>query len=137
MGLLEYVFILFGVIILIGDIYFGYLSFLLHFGKHGTCTGYLQTTQREKNKIVRRRIYKDYLNYSYVYRVNGIAYTRSGGTPGKGNILPRTVTIIYVSKKPELAYIKNLTTPTQTIIFFMLLPLTLLWFAAVFGVLLN
>ena len=78
------------------------------------CKGYLQKTTQYRNKYVgtrNGRWYKHYIDYKYVYRVDGRAYEISGGSPGTKSILRTSVDMVYQTNNPKYAYIKNLHPP--------------------------
>ena len=123
-----YIVLFVGIIIFLFDLYFAFISF--GFFKKGCkkCKGYLVHTVRRKNIYKRRFFYKNYLNFVYVYCVNGKEYHISEGVPGKKSNIGSVVDVIYQKKNPKFAYIRNLTFPNQPIIAVLLCPT---WFILV------
>ncbi len=115
-----------GIMLFLLDIYFVYVTLGFRKNKCNKCKGYLSTITQHKNHYVggkAGRLYDNYLNYVYVYRINGKEYRISGGIPGtKGNI-SSSVDIIYQKKNPKLAYINKFTFPIQPIVAILLCPL--------------
>ena len=124
--MLGYMAIFVGSVLFFLDVYFIYISLGFRKTKCAKCKGYLASTNQHKNHYVggkSGRFYKHYLDYVYVYRVNGTEYHISGGISGtKGNIRS-AVDIIYQKNNPKLAYINKLTLPIQPIIAISLFPL--------------
>ena len=94
-----YIVLFVGIIIFLFDLYFAFISF--GFFKKGCkkCKGYLVHTVRRKNIYKRRFFYKNYLNFVYVYCVNGKEYHISEGVPGKKVIL---VQLLMLSIKKRI-----------------------------------
>ena len=115
-----------GIILFLADVYFIFVSVGFRKKQCKRCRGYLVNTVQRKNHYSggkAGRIYKNYSDYDYVYRVDGKEYHIYGGVPGvKGNI-SRVVDIVYQKKNPKLAYIHRLTFPIQPIIAVLLSPL--------------
>ena len=125
-GMLGYIAIFVGIVLFFLDVYFIYIALSFRKNKCNQCKGYLASTNQHKNHYVggkSGRFYRHYLDYVYVYRVNGKEYRISGGVPGtKGNIRS-AVDIIYQKNNPQFAYIDKLTFPVQPIIAILLFPL--------------
>ena len=124
--MLGYVTILVGSVLFFLDVYFIYISLCFRKNKCAKCNGYLESTNQHKNRYVggkSGRFYKHYLDYIYVYRVNGTEYRISGGVSGTKGNLRSAVDIIYQKNNPKLAYISKLTLPIQPIIAILLFPL--------------
>ena len=121
-----YVIVSVGIVFFLLDIYFVYISLGFRKNKCKKCKGYLVNTIQHKNHYVggkTGRFYQYYLDYVYVYRVNGTEYRISGGIPGtKGNIRS-SVDIVYQKRNPKFAYISKLTLPIQPIAATALFPL--------------
>ena len=120
-----YVTIGIGITVLFFDLYFAWIS--CGFLKNNTrkCKGYLVNTLQQRDVYVGGkggRFHKHYLDYEYVYRVNGKEYRISGGVPGTKANLRQSVDIVYQSRKPQLAYIRDLTIPYQPITAILLCP---------------
>ena len=80
--------------------------------------GYLTETIGEKNVYKggrNGRWHKNWVNYFYSYRVNGISYIIEGGCSGTKQGLRTSVKIIYQKKHPKRAYIKGMTIPMNII----------------------
>ena len=124
--MLGHVALFVGMIIFLADVYFVFVSIRFRKSQCKRCRGYLVNTVQRKNHYSggkAGRIYKNYSDYDYVYRVDGKEYHICGGVPGvKGNI-SRVVDIVYQKKNPKLAYIHRLTFPIQPIIAVLLSPL--------------
>ena len=124
-----YIVILIGIVFFLIDAYLVYVSLGFRKSTCKTCKGYLDNVTRHKDHYAggkAGRFYKSYLDYVYVYRVNGQEYRISGGVPGAKENLPSSVDIVYQQKNPKLAYIKKLTFPIQPIVALLLLPLWIL-----------
>ena len=83
-----------------------------------TANGYLTETISEKNVYKgghNGRWHKNWVNYVYSYRVNGISYTIEGGGSGTKQGLSTVVKIIYQKKHPKRAYIRGMTIPMNII----------------------
>ncbi len=126
MNILGLISLLMGAVLFVAEI----PLFMIFIGFRGSnchrCSGYLKKQEHKKNKYVGAksgRFYKDYIEYVYVYNVNGKEYTISGGAPGKKGDLPGNVKVIYQKNKPKYAYINKLTLPVQPIVFVILLPI--------------
>lgn len=120
------IFLLIGVVLFLAEIPLFLIFVGFRNGNCCRCNGYLKKEKHEKNKYVGAkcgRFYKDYIEYVYVYNVNGKEYTISGGAPGKTGDLPGNVKVIYQKSKPKYAYINKLTLPIQPIVFALLLPI--------------
>lgn len=111
------------IVVFVAEVYLLFVSLGFRKSKCSKCKGYLKIAQQRQNVYIRRLFYKNYLNYTYEYRVNGKLYSISGGVPGvKGN-LKSVVDIRYQQRNPKLAYISHLTIPMKPIIFVLLLPI--------------
>lgn len=116
---LRIFFLIIAIAVLLIDIYLFYRS--LGYRRHlcGKCKGYLKDTKQLKNVYLPSagfaRFYKRYIEFVYVYRVDGKEYFVDGGAPGVKNILRNTVDIIYQKKNPKRAYIKDLSFPYEGI----------------------
>ena len=124
--MLGYVAICVGTALLFLDVYLVYISLGFRKNNCNKCKGYLASTTQYHNHYVGGKIgkfYKDYLEYVYVYRVNGTEYRISDGNPGTKGNMNSSVDIIYQKNNPKLAYIKELTFPIQPIIAILLFPL--------------
>ncbi len=121
-----YIAIFVGTVLFVLDVYMAYISLGFRKSNCHKCKGYLVNTNQQMNHYAggkAGRFYKHYLDYEYVYHVNGAEYRISGGVPGtKGNI-SSSVDIIYQKKNPKLAFVHNLTLPIQPIVAILLLPL--------------
>lgn len=85
------------------------------------CKGYLQKTTQYRNKYVggkNGRWYKHYIDYTYVYRVDGKAYEISDGSPGTKSNLRTSVDVVYQIKNPKYAYIRNPHPPIVPLLMF-------------------
>ena len=94
------------------------------------CKGYLANTIQHKNYYsggAGGKFYEHYLDYDYVYRVNGKEYHISGGVHGVRSNISQVVDIVYQKKNPKLAYIHRLTFPIQPIIALLLSPLCVMF----------
>ncbi len=113
--------------VLIIDIYLFNRS--LGYRRHlcGKCKGYLKNTIQLKNVYLPSssfaRFYKRYIEYVYVYRVDGKEYFLDGGNPGTKKVLRNCVDIIYQKRKPERAYISDMTFPVESVYACLLCPL--------------
>ena len=112
--------------VLIIDIYLFNRS--LGYRRHlcGKCKGYLWETKQLKNVYIGRKyagFYKRYIEYVYVYRVDGKEYFIDGSGPGTKNGLRNCVDIIYQKKKPQRAYISDMTFPIESVYACLLCPL--------------
>ena len=124
--MLGYVAICVGTALLFLDVYLVYISLGFRKNNCNKCKGYLASTSQYRNHYVggkAGRFYKHYLEYVYVYRVNGTEYRISGGVPGVKSNMSQVVDIVYQKKNPKLAYIHRLTSPIQPIIALLLFPL--------------
>ena len=68
---------------------------------------YLQKTEHKKNAYSggkSGRFYKNWSDASYSYRVDGVVYTISDGSPSKPNEIPTSKQVIYQKPKPKRAY---------------------------------
>lgn len=77
----------------------------------GKCKGYLKETKQLHNVYrggKHGRFYKNYIDYAYVYRVNGKEYFITDSKSGTKNNLRYTVDIVYQKKHPNRAYIDGL-----------------------------
>ncbi len=122
---MGYILLIVGIIIFIIDVYLFFIS--LNFAKKrcGKCKGFLLNTVQQKNVYVggkSGRFYKHYLNYVYIYRVNGKEYRISGGVSGTKDNISSTADVIYQKNNPKFAYIKNLTLPIQPILALIICP---------------
>ena len=105
----------------------------LGFRRHlcGKCKGYLKNTIQLKNVYLPSgsfaRFYKRYIEYVYVYRVDGKEYFVDGGVPGTKNVLRNCVDVIYQKKKPQRAYISDLYGPIEGSYACLLCPVWLLF----------
>ena len=121
--ILPYVFLLLGAISF--SLAFIFLMIAIGF-RHSTTSktnGYLERINRKQNVYIggiSGRWYKSWLDYTYIYRVDGKQYTVSSGTPGKPNNMKTVVAVIYQKKHPDFSYIKGITFPVQPIIAVML-----------------
>ena len=100
----------------------------LGFRRHlcGKCKGYLKETKQLKDVYIGvryARFYKRYIEYVYVYRVDGKEYFLDGGVPGTKNGLRNCVDIIYQKKKPQRAYISDMDFPIESVYACLLCPL--------------
>lgn len=102
-----------------------------------TCKGFLNQSVHEKDKQIRRTVFRDYVSFSYRYRVNGESYICRGGVQGKKADLPTTVQIVFQKKHPKHAYIRNVMFPIQTVVGGLLLPLGLLVLIVGIGLILG
>ena len=115
-----------GIFLFFLNLHFFLISLNFRKNRCEKCKGYL--TDITQYKDVYRggksgQFYKRFIDYAYVYRVNGKQYSVTGGNQwGKGD-LPRTVDIIYQKNHPAFAYIKGMTFPEQPIVAIMLCPL--------------
>ena len=114
-----------GVTVLFVDRYFAWIVW--GFRKNNTCTckGYLVNTLQHKDVYVggkAGRFHKHYLDYEFVYRVNGMEYRISGGVSGTKADLCHSVDIVYQKHKPQLVYIRGLTIPHQLITALLMCP---------------
>ena len=127
--MLGYGLLFFGILIFVLNLYFFFISCGFRKNQCKKCKGFLRNTIQHENIYVGMkggRFYKHFLDYLYVYRVNGKEYSISGGVPGtKRNIRP-AVEIIYQKKNPKYAYVRGLTFPIQPVIAFLLCPLWIL-----------
>lgn len=111
-------FISIGVVMMILSMRFLYIS--LHFLKSKTSQtlGFLASSEHKRNVYKggkAGRFYKDWMEYSYNYRVNGKEYEISCSNSGKPANIARVVTVTYQTKRPKYAYIKGLTFPLQPV----------------------
>ena len=123
---MGYVTIAVGLLLFLLDLYFFLVSLGFRKNRCQKCKGYLMDTTQYKDFYSggkSGRFYKRYIDYTYVYRVDGKQYFVSDGNPGTKGNLPRTVDVIYQKNHPEFAYIKNLTFPEQPIFAAALCPL--------------
>ena len=121
-----YVAICVGIALFFLDVYLVYISLGFRKNKCNKCKGYLASTSQYRNHYAggkAGRFYKHYLEYVYVYRVNGTEYRIFGGIPGTKENMNSSVDIIYQKRNPKLAYIKKLTFPIQPIVAILLFPL--------------
>ena len=123
---MGYVTVAVGIFLFLLDLYFLLISLGFRKTLCEKCKGYLTDTMQYKD-VYRGgksgRFYKRFIEYAYVYRVDGKQYSVSGGNSGTKGNLPRTVDVIYQKNHPEFAYIKDLTFPEQPIVAAMLCPL--------------
>ena len=121
-----YVLIGLGVTVLFVDIYFVWIVWGFRKNNIRTCKGYLVNTLQYRDVYVggkAGRFYKHYLDYEYVYRVNGKEYRISGGVPGAKADLRQSVDIVYQKHKPQRAYIRGLTIPHQLVTALLMCPI--------------
>lgn len=117
--ILPYVLLLFGAIVFVTAAAFLIISIGFRRSNISKTNGFLERTNRKQNVYIGGKTgkrYKSWLDYTYVYRVDGKQYTVSGGTPGKPDQLKTTVTVIYQKKHPGFSYIKGITFPIQPVI---------------------
>ena len=123
---MGYVTVAVGIFLFLLDLYFLLISLGFRKTLCEKCKGYLTDTMQYKD-VYRGgksgRFYKRFIEYAYVYRVDGKQYSVSGGNSGTKGNLPRTVDVIYQKNHPEFASIKDLTFPEQPIVAAMLCPL--------------
>ena len=96
----------------------------------GKCKGYLKEIKQLKDVYIglrTGRFYKRYIDYAYVYRVDGKEYFIDGGVPGTKNGLRNCVDIIYQKKKPQRAYISDLYGPIEGSVACFICPVWLLF----------
>ncbi len=116
--ILPYVFCFFGICFLIAAVILTVISAGFRRSNTLQTIGYLEKTNTQHNVYIggkTGRWYKNWTDYSYVYRVDGKKYTLSNGAPGKQDNLKNTVTVVYQIKHPKYAYIKDLTFPIQPV----------------------
>ncbi len=121
-----YVSIGIGITVLLFDLYLAWISWGFRKNNACKCKGYLANTLQHKNVHVGGkggRFYKHYLDYEYVYRVYGKEYRLSGSVPGTKANLRQSVDIVYQKRKPQHAYIRDLTIPYQPITALLLCPI--------------
>jgi hypothetical protein len=120
-----------GAIIFLLDLYLFFASLGYRKKNCRKCKGYLEDTTQLKNVYIggkASRFYKRWLEYTYVYSVDGKQYRVSGGVPGVRNNVKNIVDIIYQTKNPKRAYIDRLTFPLlEPVFFFILLPLWIIF----------
>ena len=84
-----------------------------------TTTGVLEKTDLKHDVFVagmRGKWYRNLLDFSYAYRVDGVRYTASGRIAGTPEQLETTVSVVYQKNRPRLAYIKGMTSPIHPIL---------------------
>ena len=84
----------------------------------GKCRGYLRNQQYFKHKWIgglNKTKVRDWVDYVYAYTVDGVLYFVEGGTHGKNENIPKTVTVIYQKKHPKRAYIERMTFPGEPV----------------------
>lgn len=114
-----------GICLLSLDIYLFYVASGYRRHLCGKCKGYLMETKQLKDVYIglrAGRFYKRYIDYVYVYRVDGKEYFIDGGVPGTKNVLRNCVDIIYQKRKPERAYISDMTFPLESLAACLLCP---------------
>ena len=119
-----------GIAVLLTDIYLFYRALCYHRHLCGKCKGYLKDTKQLKDVYIgfkAGRFYKRYIEYVYVYRVDGKEYFVDGGVPGTKNVLRNCVDVIYQKKKPQRAYISDLYGPMEGTYVCLLCPVWLLF----------
>lgn len=131
---LRIFFLFIAVGLLLIDVYLFYRA--LGYRRHlcGKCKGYLKETKQLKDVYIglrAGRFYKRYIDYVYVYRVDGKEYFIDGGVPGTKNVLRNCVDIIYQKRKPERAYISDMTFPLESLAACLLCPF---WVIFIIGV---
>ena len=117
--ILAYAFCFLGVITLVLSLVFAVISIGFRRSNTSITKGYLKKTNHRRNVYVggkSGRWYKNWLDYSYSYRVDDKQYTVSGGIPGKPDNIKSSVTVIYQKNHPDLSYIQDLTFPIQAVI---------------------
>ncbi|MBQ3490049.1 MAG: hypothetical protein IJA86_05635 [Clostridia bacterium] len=123
---MGYAAIVIGAVIFLMDLYFLFISLRFRKTRCEKCKGYLENTIQYKN-VWRGgktgKFYKRFIDYTYVYRVNGKQYYISSGNPGEKENPARVVDVIYQKNHPEFAYIKGLTFPDQPVVAAILCPL--------------
>ncbi len=124
-----------GFILFVAEVYLLFLSLNFRKSRCSKCKGYLKTTQKRQNVYIRRFFYKNYVEYTYEYRVNGNLYSISGGVSGVKGDLKTVVDIRYQTKNPKLAYIHQLTIPMQPIVLVLLFPILLIFLVCGIGLL--
>ena len=98
-----------------------FLGISLGYRKNNTCytVGYLNKKEHSKNVYVGlfagRRV-KDWVDFCYIYTVEGKQYAIKHGSPGKPDNLNNVVRIVYQKNNPNYSYIKDLTMPVQPVI---------------------
>ena len=132
MWILSIISLLFSLIIAVIEIWLIYVSYCFRPKYCKKCKGFLYQQKHIKNAKVGLyggRYIKDYLEFTYSYRVDGIEYRIASGTGGKKGDLPSTVDIVYQQKNPKRAYIKtkNLSTPFYPIVSIVLVPFFILF----------
>jgi len=124
----KIIMIVLGILLFAVDIYLFIVSLEFRSSKCCKCKGYLQNQRHLKNKKVHRGryrdpvIWKDYLEFSYVYRVENKEYTINYHKNGKYGDIPNIVTVHYSKNKPESAYIPNLTFLVEPLLCGLLFP---------------
>lgn len=115
-----------GIAVLLTDIYLFYRALCYRRHLCGKCKGYLKETKQLKDVYIglrAGRFYKRYIDYVYVYRVDGKEYFVDGGVPGTKNGLRNCVDIIYQKRKPERAYISDMAFPIEIVYACLICPL--------------
>lgn len=106
-----FIFILISMIIFVFEIWFIYiaLNFCPKYCK--ICKGFLREQKHTKNQRAGGRLnsmyIKDYLEFVYAYRVDGVEYFIKNGVAGKRGDLPTIVEVVYQIRNPKRAYIKT------------------------------
>ena len=122
---MGYLAIAIGTAVFLLDLYFLFVSLGFRKNRCEKCKGYLGNTVQYKD-VWRGgktgRFYKHFVDYVYVYHVDGEQYYISDGNPGVKGELKRVVDVIYQKKHPKFAYIKGLTFPEQPIVAAVLCP---------------
>ncbi len=79
---------------------------------------YLKHTDLRHNVYQKadRKWHKNWIHFTYAYRIDGIAYTVSGEKPGVRGDLNTSETVCYQKNRPQLSYIPALTYPQQPIL---------------------
>ena len=129
-AMLGHVVLFVGIILSLAEIYFIFISIGFRKKQCKRCRGYLINTIQHKNHYSGGkcgRFYKSYLDYDYIYRVNGKEYHISGGVPGVKSNISQVVDIVYQKKNPKFAYIHRFTFPIQPIIALLLFPLCVMF----------
>lgn len=79
-------------------------------GNRAETIGWLSDTKHVANMYTKRRFYKHYVHYAYVYRVNDREYTYKNGAGGTRTELPIKIKIVYQKTHPSIGcpkYVQN------------------------------
>jgi len=98
--------------------------------------GWLSVTETERNVFYGHpftgKWYRNWVRFTYIYRVDGKDYSVSGGTPGQRKDLPMRTTVCVQKNAPANAFIPRFQkAPSIWVLVYLFLGLLLLYTTAV------